>query len=81
MHIILSELHLYKQFVIGIVHHRIMRSLERSNTIDDCVVNELFDAVVNQYFPYHQDVRVELVMKDALEMHQIESTDVSWIFS
>ena len=63
------------------MHRRIIRSLERGNTIDDCVVNELPDAVPNQHLPYHQDVRVELVMKDALEMHQIESTDVSWICS
>ena len=49
--------------------------------LDDCVVDDVPDAVLNRHLTHPQDLRVELVMKGAPEMYRIKNTDVSEIFS
>ena len=63
------------------VHRRIIRSLKSGKVIDDCVVDDVPDAVLNRHLTHPQDLRVELVMKGAPEMYRIKNTDVSEIFS
>ena len=63
------------------VHRRIIRSLKSCKVIDDCVVDDVPDAVLNRHLTHPQDLRVEFVMKGAPEMYRIKNTDVSEIFS
>ncbi len=63
------------------VHRRIVRSLRTGKIIDDCIVDDVKDDVLNRRLHKPEDVRVELIMKDAMRMYAVKGPDVVEIFS
>ena len=63
------------------VHRRIVRSLSSGKVIDDCIVDDVSDAILHRKIPAVEDVRVELVMKDALAMYSRKGSDVVELYS
>ena len=63
------------------VHRRIVRSLDTGRIIDDCVVDDIRDDVLNRKLHKPEDVRVELIMKDAVQMYLTNGPDTVEIFS
>ena len=50
------------------VHRRTVWSLSTGRVIDDCLVDDVADEVLHRKMPVADDLRVELVMKDALDV-------------
>ena len=63
------------------VHRRIIRSLTTGKVIDDCIVDDVSDEVLKRRIPVADNLRVELVMKQALAMYQQKCCDVVELFS
>ena len=63
------------------LHRRIVRSLSSGKVIDDCIVDDVSDAILHRKIPAVEDVRVELVMKDALAMYSRKGSDVVELYS
>ena len=66
---------------IGDVHRRTVWSLSTGKVIDDCIPDDVSDEVLHRQMGYTDNIRVELVMKDALAMYHRIGSDVSEIYS
>ena len=63
------------------VHRRTVWSLSTGRVIDDCIVEDTADEVLNRELPYPDDIRVELVLKNALDMYRRKGADVVELYS
>ena len=63
------------------VHRRTVWDLETGRVIDDCVVEDTPDEVLFRELPKEMNIRVELVLKDAISMYQRQGADVVEVFS
>ena len=63
------------------VHQRIVRSLTTGKVVDDCIIDDTSDEVLRRRLAKPDNIRVELVMKDALCMFQKKGADVVELFS
>jgi hypothetical protein len=62
-------------------HRRIVRSLSSGKVIDDCVVDDVGDQQLKRRLPVADNLRVKLVMKDALAMYRREGAYVVEVYS
>ena len=44
--------------------------------IDDCIIGGVSDAILRRTIPKPDNIRVELIMRDALSMYQRKGADV-----
>ena len=58
------------------VHRRVARSFSMGKVIDDCIVEDADGRVLRRSIPVPDDLRVELIMRDALSMYQRKGADV-----
>ena len=65
------------------MHRRIIRSLSTGKVIDDCIVDDTPDQVLNRHLKAPDDIRVELIMKDAIKSFTFngKSVDIAEIYS
>ena len=63
------------------MHKIIIRSCKTGKIIDECIPDEVPDAALHRWMTKPEDIRVELVMKDAAKMFEKVGPDVSEIFS
>ncbi len=63
------------------VHRRIVRNLNTGRVIDDCIVDDTPDEVLFRDMEFETDIRVELILKDALETFSRKGADVVEIYS
>ena len=63
------------------VYRRVVRSLSTGKVIDDCVVEDADDRVLRRSIAEPDDLRVELIMRDALSMYQRKGADVVELYS
>ena len=63
------------------IHRRTTWSLSTGKMLDDCFPDDVADEVLHRDLGYTDDLRVELVMKDALSMYHRGGADVSEIYS
>ena len=63
------------------VYRRLVRSLSTGKFIDDCIVEDVDDRVLRRPIPVPDDLRVELIMRDALSMYQRKGADVVEVYS
>ena len=63
------------------VHRRIVRSLTTGRVIDDCIAEDVSDAEVYRMLPTPDNIRVELVMQNALAMYQRKVADIVELYS
>ena len=63
------------------VHRRIVRSLSTGKVTDDCIVDDVPDEVLHRRLIMPDNLRVELIMKDAVKMFEVKGSDVAEIFS
>ena len=63
------------------VHRRTIWSLRTGQVIDDCFVDDAPDAVLQRELPEKEDIRIELVMKNALAMYERHGADVVELYS
>ena len=55
--------------------------MSKGRIIDDCIVDDVADEVLNRWLLEPDDIRIELTMKDALDMYQRVGADVAEIYS
>ena len=58
-----------------------MRSLTSGKVIDDCIVDDVGDGELRRGIGRQDNLRVELIMKEALSMYRREGADVVEIYS
>ena len=58
------------------VHRRVVRSLTTGKVIDDCIIDDVSERVLRRPLPEPDNIRVELIMKNALAMYQRKGADV-----
>ena len=63
------------------VHRRVVWNLATGKVVDDCIVDDTADEDLYRELPFEMDIRVELVMKDALDMYKRKGADIVEIFS
>ena len=63
------------------VHRRTVWNLGTGRIVDDCIVDDTPDATLYRELPVEMDIRVELVLKDAVSMYQRKGADVVEVFS
>ena len=63
------------------VHRRTVWSLKTGRVIDDCFPEDVADEILHRELAVPEDIRVELVMKDALCMYHRVGSDVSEVYS
>jgi len=63
------------------VHRRIVRNLSTGKVMDDCIIDDTPDEELFRDLEYETDIRVELILKDALEFYQRKGADVVEIYS
>ena len=63
------------------MHRRTVWNLETGRMIDDCVVDDTPDGILHRELPEEMNIRVELVLKDAISMYQRKGADVVEVFS
>ena len=63
------------------VHRRVVRSLTTGKVIDDCIVDDVSERVLRRSLPEPDNIRVELIMKNALAMYQRKGADVVELYS
>ena len=62
------------------VHKRTIWNLRTGRMIDECIVEDVSDEVLHRELPQEDDIRVELVMRDALAMYERKGADVVELF-
>ena len=65
----------------GEVYRRTIWSLSSGNIIDDCFPEDVPDELLHRELRVPDDIRVEFVMKDALQMYTRKGADVSEVYS
>ena len=63
------------------IHRRFISSLSTGRVLDDCVVDDVPDAVLGRFMDRPDDIRVELTMKGAVELYSRAGADVSEVYS
>ncbi len=63
------------------VYRRTVWSLRTGRVIDDCIVEDVPDHILYRELGTEEDVRVELVMKNALAMYERRGADVVELYS
>ena len=63
------------------IHRRTIWSLSSGKVIDDCIVDDVPDRMLNWRMGEVDDIRVELVMKDALCMYNRKGADIAEVYS
>ncbi len=63
------------------VHRRIVRNLNNGKVMDDCIIDDTPDEELFRELEYETDIRVELILKNALEFYQRKGADVVEIYS
>ena len=63
------------------VYRRVVRSLTTGKVIDDCVVGDVSDQMLRRVIPAPDNLRVELIMNNALSMYQRKGADVVELYS
>ena len=63
------------------VERRIVYDLQTGKVIDDCVVDDAADQDLYRELEFETDIRVELILKDALSMYEKKGADVVELFS
>ena len=63
------------------VHRRTVWSLKTGRVIDDSFPEDVADEILHRELAVPEDIRVELVMKDALCMYHRVGSDVSEVYS
>ena len=63
------------------VYRRVVRSLSTGKVIDDCIIDDVSDQILRRSLPSTDNVRVELIMRDALGMYQKKGADVVELYS
>ena len=63
------------------VYRRTVWDLKTGKLIDDCIVEDTPDEVLFRELPQETNVRVELVLKEAIGMYRREGADVVEVFS
>ena len=63
------------------VHRRTIWSLSKGKVIDDRIVDDTPDHILNRYLDEADDLRVELTMKNALDMYHRHAPDVVEVYS
>lgn len=63
------------------VYRRTVWDLGSGRVIDDCIVDDTPDEELYRKLPHEMDIRVELVLKDALSMYKREGADVVEVYS
>ena len=54
------------------IHRRVVRSLSSGKVIDDCIVDDVGDGELRRRIGRQDNLRVELIMKEALSMYRRE---------
>ena len=62
------------------VHRRIISDAKTGRVIDDRIVDDTPDEVLHRHLREEMDIRVELVMRDAIQMFNIKGVDVVEVF-
>ena len=65
----------------GDVARRVVRNLNTGKIVDDCVPDEVPDAMLTRQLPQPEDIRIELTMKGALQMYNRMGPDVCELYS
>ncbi len=63
------------------IHRRVIRSLATGRVIDDCLIDDVPDHALHRPLRQPEDIRVELIMKNAVKMFERKGADVSEIYS
>ena len=63
------------------IQRRVVRSLTSGKVIDDCIIDDVGDRELRRGIGKHDNLRVELVVKEALSMYQRKGADVVEIYS
>ena len=63
------------------MHRRTIWNLRTGKVIDECIVDDIPDEILHRELKQEEDVRVELVMKDALSMYERKGADIVELFS
>ena len=63
------------------VHKRVVRSPSTGKVIDECVVDDVPDAILHRRLAMPDNIRADLTMKCATKMFEVKGADVSEIFS
>ena len=63
------------------VYRRTVWNVASGRIIDDCIVDDTADEELYRELPFEMDIRVELIMKDALDMYKRRGADVVEVFS
>ena len=63
------------------MYRRIVRSLTAGKVIDDCIIDDVSNGVLRRNIPKPDNLRIELVMRDALNMYQRKGADVVKLYS
>ena len=63
------------------VFKRITHNLKTGHVIDECVIDDVPDAILHRPLAQPTDIRVELIMKGALKMFETKNVDVAEVFS
>ena len=63
------------------IHRRTVWSLRTGKIIDDCYVDDVPERILRRELEHEDDVRIELVLKDALALYERKGADVVEIFS
>ena len=58
-----------------------MRSLTSGKVIDDCIIDDIGDGELMPGIRRHDNLRVQLIMKEALSMYRREGADVVETYS
>jgi hypothetical protein len=62
-------------------YRRVVRSLTTGEVIDDCIIGDVSDQILRRPIPKPDNIRVELIMHDALSMYQRKGADVVELYS
>ena len=63
------------------VHRRTVWDADTGKMIDDCIIEDTADADLYQELDFETNIRVELVLKNALDLYKQEGADVVEVFS
>ena len=63
------------------VHRRTVWSLSKGRVVDDCIIDDVPDHMLNRYLEEPDDIRVELIMKQAVSMYMRKNAEVVEVYS
>lgn len=63
------------------VERRVIIDLEIGNVIDECIPDDIADALLSRWLPKATDIRIELTMRGALSMYHRDKPDICEMYS